>query len=180
MYNRDSKFWELGDYKDAHLSKVELPEEHLERINAWWADPKNFLVFLGNPGCGKTYLIAALIHSLRERPRMHHRYLHEKDFFSLMRSTIEKGWDYEYEIKALCETRLIFMDDIHSGQSTDFQKECLFSFVDQRIISGYPTVITSNLFLDQMAKNFSERFVSRIKSKKNTVIELNWIDKRQE
>jgi len=177
-YNADSNFWELGDYANAHLSKLQLPQEVIEKIFSWWKGKRNMLVFLGNPGCGKSYLIAALIHELIDK-RQTFRYFHEKDFYSQMRKTIEKNWDYEYEIKRLCETPFLFMDDLHSSVSTDFQKECLFNFIDQRSISEYPTIVTSNLFLDQMKSVYEERFISRLKNKKNTIIELNWIDKRQ-
>jgi DNA replication protein DnaC len=180
MYTRDSNFWELGDYKDACLSKLDLPPEICAKISEWWKNPSNFFVFLGNPGCGKSYCIAAIIHGLIERKINKFRYFHEKDFYSSMRRIIEKGWDYEYEIKTICETPWVFMDDIHSGQSTEFQKECLFSFLDIRTTTGYPTIITSNLFLDQLSKVYPERVLSRLKNKRNTVIEMNWIDKRQQ
>jgi DNA replication protein DnaC len=183
FYHKDKKFWEMGDYKDAHLSKLDLPDHISEKINNWWKNPQRFLLFLGNPGCGKSYLIASIINSIYEKNdnlKNQFRYFHEKDFFKIMRETIGKNWDYEYEIKSICETFLIFMDDIHSAQTTEFQKEALFNFLDQRSISGYPTVITSNLFLDQLSKAYEPRFVSRLKDKRNVIIELNWKDKRQE
>lgn len=179
-YHRDQNFWEIGDYKNAHLSRLDLPTEICEKINNWWKKPLGFLIFLGNPGCGKSYLIAALINSLNENKKGGWKYFSEKKFFSELREVINKNWDYEYEIRKICETPMIFMDDIHSGQSTDWQKECLFNFVDNRSISRFPTVITSNLFLDQMYKVFEPRFISRLKDKRNIIIELNWKDKRQE
>jgi DNA replication protein DnaC len=179
MYHRDSNFWELGDYAEAHLSKLQMPDEICNKINEWWKNPSNFLVFLGNPGCGKTYLIAALIHGLIEKKIKWFKYLHEKDFYSKMRKTIDAGFDYEYEIRTICEAPWVFMDDIHSTQSTEFQKECLLSFVDIRLQTEFPTVITSNLFLDQLEKAYHPRFISRLGSKKNTIIELKWVDKRR-
>lgn len=180
MYSRNSNFWELGDYKNACLSKLYFPPEICEKISKWWKKPSNFFVLLGNPGCGKSYCIASMIHGLLEKGINNFRYFHEKDFYSSMRHIIERGWDYEYEIKTICETLWIFIDDIHSGQSTDFQKECLYSFLDIRSQTEYPTIITSNLFLDQMSDVYHPRILSRMKNKKNTIIEINWIDKRQE
>lgn len=182
MYHKDANFWELGDYKDAHLSRLIQPDDVIEKINNWWKNPNNFFVFLGNAGCGKTYLVAAMIHALLEDKdkKNHFRYFHEKDFYSKMRQIVEKGWDYEYEIKRLCETYMIFIDDIGASQGTPFQKECVFNLIDQRSISQLPTVVISNLYLKDFSREYPERFVSRLKNKKNTIIELNWIDKRQE
>lgn len=173
-------FWEMGDFKEAHLSKLNLPPEEITKINDWVKNEKRFLVFLGTPGIGKSYLIAALIHSLIEQKKGHwFRYMHERDLFSIMRDCIAKNWDYESEIKRICETPYIFLDDIGSSQTTEFQKEVLQNFIDTRWIMGYPTMITSNIFLKQMYEVFEPRFISRLKDKRNTIIELNWEDKRQ-
>ena len=178
--NPNFKFWEHGDYKNSCLSRVDLPCEIIEKVSDWSKNPKGMLVFLGNPGVGKTYLIAAFIHLLLETKNFHFRYLHERDLYARMRDCVEKGWNYERDIETICETKWIFLDDIHSGQSTEFQKEVLLSFVDKRGITNLPTIITSNLFLDELGKQYSSRLISRIKDKKNLVIELNWIDKRQQ
>ena len=180
MYHKDANFWEFGDYKDAHLSRLDLPPEVCEQVNAWWKKPSNFLLFLGNPGCGKSYLIAALIHGLIEKNQKWFRYFHEGDFYSKMRQCMDRNFDYHYEIRTICEAPWVFMDDIHSTQCTEFQKECLFNFIDIRLQTGFPTIITSNLFIEDMQKVYHGRFISRLKSKKNSCIELNWKDKRQE
>ena len=96
-----------------------------------------------------------------------------------MRKTIDLGWDYEEEIKTLCSTKWFFMDDIRSTQGTEFQKECLLSFVDQRSLMQFPTVITSNCLMSDLNQEYHPRFISRLKDKRNTIIELNWVDKRQ-
>ena len=41
-------------------------------------------------------------------------------------------------------------------------------------------IITSNSWLKEMQKIMGERFISRLRDKDNLVIELNWIDKRQQ
>lgn len=173
-------FWKKEAYKDAHLSKVNLPAEVLEKIIIWWKKPSGILFFAGTPGVGKSYLLASMIHDLNENKKSQWRYMTERDFYSHLRGTIEKSWDYNWEIQRLCETPLFFLDDIGFCQATEFQKEVLASFIDERVMTKLPTVITSNLFLDQIATAYHPRVVSRLKSKNNIVIELNWIDKRQE
>lgn len=180
MNFQTTPFWKKAAYADAHLSKIELPDDVSEKILTWWKKPSGILFFAGTPGCGKSYLLASMIHELEETKKHAWRYMTERDFYSHLRSTIEKGWDYAWEIQRISETFLFFLDDIGFCQSTEFQKEALASFIDERVISEQPTVITSNLFLDDIATTYHPRVVSRLKSKKNIVIELNWIDKRQE
>lgn len=218
-------FWERGDFREAHLGKVNLPSEEVLKIHAWVENKERFLVFLGNPGVGKSYLIASLIHDLnekkenkknlrkieqdkiwqkihkkeegweelfnnptndkiklleyQERHNFTFKYLHERELFGFCRECMQKDFDYQKEVERICETRYFFLDDIGSTQLTEFQKEVLQHVIDTRWISGLPTMITSNIFLKQMYEVFEPRFISRLKDKRNTIIELNWEDKRQ-
>lgn len=172
--------FEFGDkYRDAHLSKVQFPPEIMEKISTWVKNPKDFFVFCGSAGVGKTYLAAALCREFLDRGKEIY-YITERQLFNKLRSIIQKDWDYEFEIKKMSQFPFFILDDIGSSQMTEWQKEVLFSFVDHRSKYSYPTVITSNLFLKDMIEEFSLRFVSRLKDKRNTIVELNWIDKRQE
>ncbi|MEN6512244.1 MAG: ATP-binding protein [Chloroherpetonaceae bacterium] len=165
-------------YQDAHLSRVDLPQETLEKIIEWNRKPQNFLIFCGNPGVGKTYLCAALCKECLDRKQPVY-YLTEHQYFNKLRSVIQRDWDYEFEIKKLCEYPFVIIDDIGSSQMTEWQKEVLFSFVDLRSRNNFPTFLTSNFFIDDFREKFHSRFVSRLLDRRNTVIELNWIDKRR-
>ncbi len=175
------KYKDLGfgyRYDDAHLSKIQLPEDITSKIAVWYKNPHNMFIFCGNPGVGKTYLCAAVAKQRCEENKFVY-YITEREFFNNLRKVIQQDWDYEYEIKKIAQYPFVILDDIGSSQMTDWQKEVLFSFLDYRSKYGYPTIFTSNLFIKNMLEIFSERFVSRIKDKNNIVIELNWIDKRQ-
>ncbi len=179
MIFKATPFWEKALYKDAHLSKVELPADAIEKIYQWWKKPSGIFFFGGNPGCGKTYLLAAMIHDLIEKKQTDLRYFTERDFYSYLRTVIERNWDYTMEIQRICEARILFLDDIGFCQSTEFQKECISSLIDERMLQQLPTIITSNLFLEHLAELYHPRVVSRLKAKNNCIVELNWKDKRQ-
>jgi DNA replication protein DnaC len=166
-------------YDDAHLSKLDLPPGTTNLLSNWVKNASNFLVFVGNPGVGKTYFCACLVKEILERKKIPY-YFTERALQQKMRDSISKGWDYEETLKRICETEYVLLDDIGSSQLTDFQKEVLFNFVDYRSSSGLPTVITSNVWMSEMKDKFSPRFASRLKDVKNTIIEINWKDKRQE
>lgn len=175
-------FWETERYKDAHLSKIDLPPEIIEKIVLWIKKDKDMLYFGGNPGIGKSYLSAAYIHSLIEK-KQHFRYYSEYTFFSFCREACQKNFDYQYEINRICETKYFILDDICTSRAeklSDFQKEVLHIFLDVRYNSRLPTLITSNIFSADVGTSVSKKFQSRILSKDNTILDINWIDKRQE
>lgn len=176
------KFEDYGfgtKYQDAHLSQVNLPVETTEKILSWITKNSGNLIFCGNPGCGKTYLCAALLKRWLDEKKLV-RYFTERNFFNKIRDAIQKNWDYEVEVKMYAEAPYFILDDIGSGQLTDWQKEITFSFLDHRINNALPTIITSNLWLEELKSNYGERFFSRLMDRENCVIELNWIDKRRE
>src|ERR1051326_5798923 len=98
------KFWESERYKDAHLAKLDLPEQINAKIMAWIKKDKDMCVFMGTPGIGKTYFCSAYIHHLIEKKKPFY-YLAESSFFSFVRDAIGKNWDYSDEIKRICEAK---------------------------------------------------------------------------
>lgn len=165
------------DYISAHLSKVEQDDEVMNKIIPWFSKPKNILYFCGNVGTGKTYLSAAWYNELHDQKK-NVRVFKEYYLFAHLREIISKGWDWNIELNRLCEVPYFILDDMGSSQITDWQKEVLFSFLDNRYSSSYPTMITSNLIYEDIKSNFPERFVSRIYAAKNTIIELTGEDRR--
>lgn len=167
-------------FENAHLAKIDLPNNIVEKINNWIKNPRYFLIFLANPGVGKTFVCHAICKYLQENKK-YFRYLNERDFFGSLREIIKQDWDYNREIKRLCETEFFLLDDIGSGRPdeiTEWQKECIFSFIDTRYLSGLPTVITSNHYLKVIEKIYPERISSRLKDSRNVLIEFKGDDKR--
>jgi len=139
----------------------------------WMAKPKNFLVYLGNPGIGKTFLCAALTSWALEKFQ-NFRYFNERQLFTKIRSSFEdvKG-DYLDVLKYLVDDDLIMLDDIGSSGFTDWRKDVFFEAVDLRYNSTKPTIITSNLSKADFYKTYHSRLTSRLFSCENTIIELD-------
>jgi DNA replication protein DnaC len=152
-------------------------------------NPKNFLVFTGASGVGKTYFCSALT-EWSFLTFNHRRYHREQDLLSKLRSGISEGQgDYLIGLKYLIDDDFVILDDIASGITPDrvtyrdleFRREVFFAFLDYRYNSEKPTVITSNLTRQQFLDIYSERIESRLYATENTIIEMfgNDLDKRQ-
>lgn len=59
---------------------------------------------------------------------------------------------------------LLILDDIGVDRPTEFAKEQLFKLIDRRYRNQLPTVVTSNVHLDDVAERIGERLVSRLSS----------------
>lgn len=152
-------------------------------------NPKNFLVYTGSAGCGKTYFCAALTEWSFTNFN-HRRYHREKDLLRNLRAGISDGHgDYLIALEYFIDDDLVILDDVASGinpektsyRDLEFRREIFLGFLDYRYNIQKPTVITSNLTRQQFLDVYSERIVSRLFASENTVIEQfgKDLDKRQ-
>ena len=168
----------FGRFIGATLSKLKLPEAFHNAVAQWMKEPKNFFVFHGTPGIGKTHMCAAMTEwALTNFNTV--RYHKEYDLLSKLRQAINDGsGDYFKVLQNLIDDEIVFLDDVGSGinpeqfqyKDLEWKREILFSFLDYRYNSGLPTVITSNFTKDQFSKIYSERICSRLFAKENLVI----------
>lgn len=184
------------DYVGACLSKFQLPElyatDAIQRINAYVKNPVGFLVFLGTPGTGKTYLCSCLI-EWAKRLFGSFRYHHEKELLSKLRKGISMGeGDYMDNLEYFIDDEVVFLDDVGAdidckktaddAKYLKFLNEVFLGFLNYRIKLGKPTVITSNLSQADFKRFYSPRHESRLFAAKNTIIEIfdESADKRKE
>lgn len=174
------------NYELASLADLTFDEKDAGIILNWLKNPQDILFIYSAPGIGKTHLCAAITHFFldKQKPCL---YLKEKTFIERLRQQIAEGFSEEHYMKYLCENSFIILDDICSTRNnsdtssmTDWQKDMLFTFLDYRVNSRLPTIITSNYSLEQIGKMFHERFVSRLSAARNTILLLKGMDKRKE
>ncbi len=158
--------------KKKPLSQIRAPEWAQMKTTEFMEKPKNFLIYCGNPGIGKTFLCSCLIDWAITNFRSF-RYWNESELLKKVRSSIEdfKG-DYLETLKYLIDDDLIFLDDIGSTGLNEWRKEIIFDAVDERYCSMKPTIITTNFSMKELEKNFPERVSSRLLAKENTIIEI--------
>ncbi len=160
-------------YIGVSLSNLRAPKRAQETIVAFMNKKKNFLVYCGGPGIGKTYLCAALLEwgitSFNS-----FRYWHESDLLKKVRSSIsDNNGDYLQVLKNMTDDELLIVDDIGSSAPNEWRNDLLFDLVDERYNSMKPTVFTSNYSIQEMKKVYHPRFLSRFFDKDNLIIEIN-------
>lgn len=103
----------------------------------------------------------------------------ERDLLTRVRSEMDLPGDYLERMKFLIDDELIILDDVASSGITDWRKDVLLGFLDQRYESELPTIITSNLSKESILETFGDRFHSRLFAKENTIIQISGPDLRQ-
>ncbi len=161
-------------YAGATLSKAICGAEHIQMISKWLRQPKNFLIIMGSPGTGKTYLCSAFIEWVYQKVSSI-RYYEESKLFSRVRASMNDGssGDHVGALSYMIDDEFIMIDDMASAGITDFRRDMWFHIIDSRYDSTLPTVITTNLTKDQVTSEIGFRQSSRLFSRENTIIDFH-------
>ena len=145
------------------------------------------LVFCGPSGSGKTHTAYAVMHMLGERnPEMIAFMTSYAQAFSALKNEFVSGsyeemgsvWDKLNNDSGMYDG-LLLVDDVSSQKLTDFEIDKLMMFLEKRINSYMPFLLTTNVKPEDFKSVFGERLTSRLFGYCN-IIEFEERDKRLE
>lgn len=136
-------------------------QECMNFIRDFDTEHGNLLLF-GNTGIGKTFLSHCIAKEVMDS--LHSvLYLTASEFFDAL---LEKALNRNdescllYEQIHLCD--LLIIDDLGTERNTDFVVSQLFVCLNDRILNRKSTIISTNLTLEEIKTNYTERTFSRI------------------
>lgn len=122
----------------------------LSQAQQFAANPRGWLLLMGSYGCGKTHLAAAIANTCVEFG-MQTIFLTVPDLLDWLRYSYDATDDtFERRFEELKNISLLVLDDLGAHNSTSWAAEKLFQIMDYRYIRKLPTVITSNLELEDL------------------------------
>lgn len=125
------------------------------------------ILFYGNTGVGKTFLSNCIA---RELLRRSHTviYLTSFQLFDILEKNKFKKGDENFEIEeqfqGIMDCDLLIIDDLGTELNNSFISSQLYLCINERILSKKSTIISTNLSLDELNRQYSERIFSRITS----------------
>lgn len=132
-------------------------------------------LFVGQPGTGKTHLAVGIgMHLLRKgRPVL---------FTTVMRAIrrVKDTWAKGSEetesqaIAALVFPDLLILDEVGVQFGSEFEKNLLFDVLNERYEKRRPTLLMSNLPLDQVRAYLGERVFDRMREDGGEYIAFEW------
>lgn len=157
-YSDESVNGEDSDRKQMHyfLNRCRRYAENFEANS-------DSLLFMGATGIGKTHLSLAIAAEVIRKGygavyNTAQNFAHslERERFS---SSVETGGD---TLDLMTDCDLLILDDLGSEASSSYITTMIYNVIDTRIMRKKPTIISTNLSMQDLEKRYSERFISRI------------------
>lgn len=148
------------------------PKQNIEKIKALSEEfIKNFenpeqknLLFIGTPGIGKTFISSCIANEILKRG------------YTVLYQTspllLDSIFEYKYNNKSasakelydnLYKVNLLIIDDLGTENLTAAKFTELFTIINTRLLNPETkTIISSNLSLEDLAKNYDDRILSRL------------------
>jgi DNA replication protein DnaC len=120
--------------------------------------PDGWLVFMGDPARGKTHLAAAIANACQARSQAAY-FVVVPDLLDHLRATYSPDSRVTYDelFEAIRAAPLLVLDDLGAQSSTPWAQEKLFQILNHRYNARLPTVITTNLALEEFEPRLSSR-----------------------
>ncbi|WP_462383343.1 ATP-binding protein [Pseudomonas sp. Marseille-QA0892] len=146
------------------------------------AESGRCLMMLGTPGTGKTHLGAAIANQVISDHGATAVYRVLGDIFHAIRDSYGPHSEKtERQILApLIAADLLVLDEIGvtKEQPSDFELRTLFSIINGRYEQCRPTIVISNLGVDEVKASLGERCTDRLREGGVIVLLFNWASER--
>ncbi|MBR6407004.1 MAG: ATP-binding protein [Clostridia bacterium] len=143
------------------LSRMKAIFEYCRDWANYFSRSSKSILMQGKTGLGKTHLSLAIARCVIEQGYD----VVYGSVFNLM-SRIEqehfgkKENEDSYEHLLNCD--LLILDDLGTEFSSGFTKKAIYSIINTRLLAQLPTIISTNLSMEEMLETYSDRVVSRL------------------
>ena len=120
------------------------------------------LLFIGGTGLGKTFLSACIARAVADKG---YSVLYETAthlFNKLEQAKFNPTEESRYEAAKLTACDLLIVDDLGTEMPGQFVTAALYSLLNDRLLAGKPTIISTNLNVEEMQRRYSPQIASRL------------------
>ncbi|MBQ9227187.1 MAG: ATP-binding protein [Eubacterium sp.] len=161
--------FDLNYYSDTPLENSVIPRQRAEKISdaafryaqGFQRGSKNIL-FLGSTGLGKTHLSLAIANVVINSG-LSVCYGTSQNICDDLRNEMfgrDNGLDYTKD--KVLQADLLIIDDLGTEIENQYNTATLYNIINCRILSGRPTVISTNYDFDELLDKYDQRITSRL------------------
>ena len=125
------------------------------------ADSGN-LLFVGGTGLGKTMLSACIATTVTEKGYAVSYESAVHLFSKLEKDRFNPTEESRREVSEIFHADLLIIDDLGTEMPGNFVTTALYTLVNDRLMDGKPTIISTNLNADELGQRYSPQIASRL------------------
>ena len=154
--------------------RVNLPPEQRENLEAAYRvamdfakSPEGWVVFMGETGCGKTHLAAAIV-NYRYEAHQPALFIVVPEFLDHLRSTFSPDSKVSYDqlFESVKTAPLLVLDDFGEQSTSPWSREKLYQMLNYRYNARLATVITTRYTLEEIFQQIESTISSRLADRK--------------
>lgn len=154
-------------------------QRYAERFNEI-RDKGTSLILLGKPGCGKTHLACAIINHVAMQLNCTAVYTDIISMIREVKATFNKDSESTEEgvIDWYSNRHLLAIDEVGVQLGSDFEKMIFQDVIDRRYREMLPTIVISNLNVEDLKNVVGDRAVDRLKDNGGALVSFDWASHR--
>lgn len=171
----------LVDRPGREVLKPDRRNRRLANACLEW-DGSTWIVATGSVGSGKTsWLTALLLEALWKNPKLNTRWTSEQRLYrKAMLHGDKSSGGRDRVLQEFMDAEILMLDDLGASRRnmTEWQGGAMRDLLIERHLTGVPTLITTNLDLDQVATRYGDHVASRLGELSGGVIQIGGKDRR--
>ena len=136
--------------------------QYVRRYALTFSPASDNLLFVGGTGLGKTFLAACVARAVADRGYSVVYETASHLFSKLEQAKFSPNEENRREAEKLTACDLLIIDDLGTEMPGQFTTAALYSLLNDRLLTGKPMLITTNLNKDEMTRRYSPQIASRI------------------
>ncbi len=144
-------------------SLMEKTFQTCKRYAYSFSDKSPNLLFSGDTGLGKTFLSACIARTVADSG---HSVVYESAghlFAKLERAKFEGSEEARQEAAKYTACDLLIVDDLGTEMPGQFITAALYTLINDRLLERRPTIISTNLTVEDLSRRYSSQIVSRLR-----------------
>lgn len=167
----------LENYQAAHPGQVTALSQCTGYVRDFEEHAKRgkCLIIVGTPGAGKTHLACAIGNALLKASRTV-LFCTVSELMDEFGATWKRDAQHSERdvVQAFASADLLILDDVGVQTGSNQEQITLYRVIDARYRLGKPTLVSSNLGLDETSKALGARSFDRLREGGATVVLCNW------
>ena len=141
---------------------MERVYQNCHRYATFFSGNSGNLMFVGGTGLGKTFLSACIADTVADRGYSVMYETASRLFSKLEQAKFSGDEESRKEAAKYMQCDLLILDDLGTEMPGQFVTAALYSLLNERLLSGKPMVISTNLNADEMGRRYSPQIASRL------------------